>query len=128
MTADLPLGPPGPMRDRLAAAIVSGAKTAGTLLRAEIEAGTPRPVPGERLFVRDSTGAVLAVAETVSVREAALADVDLAHAVAEGLGHTGLEKWTEDHIAYWRRLPCAPAVIDSATPILMWRYRVHSSG
>lgn len=112
------------MRDKLAAAIASGAKTAGTLLLAEIEAGARRPVPGERLLVRDSTGAVVAVVETVTAREAILADVDLEHAAAEGLGHTELGAWTDDHIAYWRRLPCAPAVIDAATPIVMWRYRL----
>lgn len=74
---------PGPLRDRLVAAILAGEKTTTTGLVAEYEhANDPLPVPGLRVVVVDSGGRPVAVIETTSVRVMRLADVDLGHVLA----------------------------------------------
>ena len=93
---------PGPLRDQLVAAIVSGAKTTTTALLADYEhEGEPLPRPGGRQVVIDSAGQPVTVIETVAVRVLRLADVDLAHAVAEGEGDTSVAGWRAGHEAFW---------------------------
>lgn len=81
---DLPVAEfafPGPLRDQLVAAILSGGKTATTGLVADYEhEGEPLPRPGQRAAVVDSAGNRVAVIETTAVRVIRLGDVDLAHA------------------------------------------------
>ena len=58
---------PGPLRDQLVAAIVSGAKTTTTALIADYEhEGEPLPRPGGRQVVIDSAGRPVTVIETVA--------------------------------------------------------------
>lgn len=93
---------PGPLRDELVAAIVSGAKTTTTGLVADYEhEGEPLPRPGERAVVIDSAGEPVTVIETVAVRVIRLADVDLAHALGEGEGYDSVAGWRAAHEGFW---------------------------
>ena len=93
---------PGPLRDRLVAAILDGGKTSTTGLADEYEReGEPLPTPGQRSAVVDSAGKRVAVIEIVDVRVLRLADVTLAHALAEGEGHTTVAEWRAGHEAFW---------------------------
>ena len=93
---------PGPLRDRLVAAILAGDKTTTTSLAAGYEIdGEPLPRPGERAAVLDSAGRRVAVIETTAVRVLRLADVDLAHALAEGEGDTSVAQWRAGHERFW---------------------------
>jgi uncharacterized protein YhfF len=93
---------PGPLRDQLVAAILSGAKTttSGLLIGYEREA-EPLPRPGDRWVVIDSAGEPLALVELVAVRVIRLADVDLGHAVGEGEGFSTVAEWRAAHEAFW---------------------------
>jgi uncharacterized protein YhfF len=93
---------PGPLRDRLVAAILDGAKTATTGLADEYERdGEPLPRAGLRQAVVDSAGNRVAVIEIIAVRVVRLADVDLAHAVGEGEGYTSVAGWRAGHEGFW---------------------------
>jgi uncharacterized protein YhfF len=59
---------PGPMRDRLVAAVVAGEKVAtSSLLLQYADEGEPLPTAGERRVVIDSSGEEVAVVELLSV-------------------------------------------------------------
>src|ERR1700721_3348770 len=69
---------PGPLRDQLVAAILSGAKTTTSGLLAGYERdGEPLPRPGDRWVVIDSAGQPVALLEVVAVRVIRLGDVAL---------------------------------------------------
>src|ERR1700727_1639749 len=93
---------PGPLRDQLVAAILSGAKTttSGLLIGDERARGS-LPQPGDRSVVIDSAGEPVALIEVVAVRVIRLADVDLAHAVGEGEGFGTVAEWRAAHEAFW---------------------------
>src|SRR6185369_14139661 len=75
---------PGPLRDKLVAAILRGEKTSTTGLVAEYEKyGEELPVVGERELMIDSASAGVAVLETTEVRVIPLSEVDLQHALDE---------------------------------------------
>ncbi len=75
---DCEFGFPGPLRDRLVAAVLRGEKTATSslLLEWQLE-DEPLPKAGERQKVIDSAGAPVAVIEIVSVEVIRLADARL---------------------------------------------------
>ncbi|MBM7489088.1 uncharacterized protein YhfF [Micromonospora luteifusca] len=102
---DLPLAEfafPGPLRDSLVAAILSGAKTSTSALLIGYEhANEPLPEAGERSAVVDSAGRRVAVIELIEVRVLRLADVDLQHALAEGEGDESVAQWRAGHEAFW---------------------------
>ena len=102
---DLPVaefGFPGPLRDKLVAAILAGTKTTTTGLAVEYEReGEPLPGPGRRAAVADSAGHRVAVIETAAVRVVRLGDVDLAHALGEGEGYTSVSEWRAAHERFW---------------------------
>jgi uncharacterized protein YhfF len=93
---------PGPLRDQLVAAILSGVKTttSGLLVGYERD-GDPLPHPGDRWVVIDSAGEPVALIEVVAVRVIRLADVDLAHAIGEGEGFGTVAEWRSDHEVFW---------------------------
>lgn len=102
--AVLELGAPGPMRDELMAAVLSGEKTATTCLRVLHElAGRPPPAPGQRATVVDARGRPVAEVEFTAVEHRRLADIDLDVAVAEGEGFTSVAAWRAVHEAFWNR-------------------------
>ncbi|MFJ3203427.1 ASCH domain-containing protein [Streptomyces sp. NPDC086989] len=93
---------PGPVRDMLVAAVLSGAKTSTTGLLTEYEvAGDPLPVVGGRMAVMDSAERPVAVLEVTDVRILPLAEVDLEHVLDEGEGYTSVAEWRDTHERYW---------------------------
>ncbi|MEV4192664.1 ASCH domain-containing protein [Streptomyces toxytricini] len=96
------LGFPGPLRDALVAAVLSGAKTTTTGLLAAYEAeGEPLPAPGDRAVLLDSDERPVAVVEVAEVRVLPLADVDLRHALDEGEGYASVAEWRASHERFW---------------------------
>ncbi|MBQ1010065.1 ASCH domain-containing protein [Micromonospora sp. M51] len=102
---DLPLAEfafPGPLRDKLVGAILSGAKTSTTgLLIGYQRANEPLPTVGQLSAVVDSAGRRVAAIELTDVRVIRLADVDLAHALAEGEGDESVAQWRAGHETFW---------------------------
>lgn len=102
---DLPVAEfafPGPLRDQLVDAILSGGKTTTTALLAGYEhEGETLPRPGLRQAVVDSAGRRVAVIETTAVRLVRLGDVDLAHALGEGEGYSSVAEWRAGHERFW---------------------------
>jgi uncharacterized protein YhfF len=93
---------PGPLRDRLVTAIVTGAKTTTTSLLVEYERGNePLPQAGHVLAVIDSADRRVAAIEITEVRVIRLADVDLRHAVDEGEGDQSVAQWRAGHEGFW---------------------------
>lgn len=95
-------GIPGPLRDRLVAAILSGCKRTTTALLADYETGGESlPEPGAREVVIDSAGAPVCVTEIVAVDVLPLAEVSLEHALAEGEGYGSVAEWRRGHEGFW---------------------------
>jgi uncharacterized protein YhfF len=93
---------PGPLRDQLVAAIISGAKTTTTGLLADYELDAePVPRPSDRQIVIDSAGLPVTLIEVVDVRVVKVGDIDLAHAVGEGEGYTSVAEWRSGHERFW---------------------------
>jgi uncharacterized protein YhfF len=95
-------GFPGPLRDRLVTAILSGAKTATTGLVLEYEReNEPLPKVGQLLAVVDSADQRVAAIELTQVRVIRLAEVDLQHALDEGEGDESVTEWRAGHEKLW---------------------------
>lgn len=93
---------PGPLRDRLVGAILDGSKTTTTGLLVECQRdGEPVPQVGSRQVVLDSDGCAVAVIEIVAAPVARLAEVGLAHAVAEGEGYRSVAAWRAAQEEFW---------------------------
>lgn len=132
--ASLPVGEyafPGPLRDRLVAAILDGTKTATSSLRACYERENESlPRPGEREAVIDSTGSRVCVTENVAVEVMRLAEVTDAHAVDEGEGYVDAAAWRREHERFWRSpafvasLGEPPVTIDDDTEVVCVQFRV----
>jgi uncharacterized protein YhfF len=122
---------PGPLRDRLVAAVLSGAKTTTSALLIGYEAGDePRPEVGMRRVVVDSRDEPVATIEYVDVRVPRLADVDLQHVVDEGEGDESVAQWRAGHEEFWHSAEIRaelgdPAfTVDDDTEILAQRFRL----
>jgi uncharacterized protein YhfF len=102
---DLPrveFGFPGPLRDQLVAAILSGAKTStSSLLLGYERFGEPLPEVGSVAAVVDSADRRVAAIEVTSVRVVRLGDVDLQHAIDEGEGDESVAQWRAGHEGFW---------------------------
>jgi len=93
---------PGPLRDQLVAAILSGEKTSTTGLVADYEReDEPLPEAGQRFAVVDSDNRRVAAIELTEVRVVRLADVDLQHAIDEGEGDRTVAQWRANHEKFW---------------------------
>jgi len=93
---------PGPLRDLLVGAILSGSKTSTSSLELEYQrANEPLPAVGQRSAVLDSAGRRVTVIETTEVRIVRLADIDLRHALDEGEGDESVEQWRSEHEKFW---------------------------
>jgi uncharacterized protein YhfF len=93
---------PGPLRDQLVSAILSGAKTTTSALVVEFEReNEPLPQVGWRLAVVDSEDRRVAAIELTDVRVVRLADVDLRHALDEGEGDESVAQWRSGHESFW---------------------------
>lgn len=129
---DLPrfeLAFPGPLRDRLVAAVLSGAKTATAgLLEEHSRLDEPLPAAGERAVMIDSAGLPAAIVETTAVRVVPLGEVDFAFVAAEGEGHASVAEWRAGHERYWRSDEMREYVgdlrLDDRTPVVAQWFRV----
>ncbi|MET9510612.1 ASCH domain-containing protein [Streptomyces flavidovirens] len=122
---------PGPLRDRLVAAVLSGEKVSTTGLLAEYDAEKEElPPVGEQSVVIDSDGREVAVIELTEVRVLALGDVDLQHALDEGEGHTSVADWRAGHERFWHSEEMREALgdpeftVDDTTVVVAERFRV----
>ncbi|MFI6843256.1 ASCH domain-containing protein [Kitasatospora sp. NBC_00085] len=122
---------PGPLRDQLVAAVLSGAKTSTAGLLADYEhAGDPLPQVGVHSAVIDSDGRVVAVTETTDVRVVPLAEVDLQHALDEGEGYRTVAEWRAGHERFWQSeqmrafLGDPEFTVGDATPVVLERFRL----
>jgi uncharacterized protein YhfF len=122
---------PGPLRDDLVSAVLSGHKVSTTSLRREYEvAGSPLPEPGQRSVVVDSENRLVAVIETTSVEVVRLGDVDVSHAIDEGEGYTSVAEWRAGHEGFWhsdeirRELGDPNFSVNDCTPVVLERFRV----
>ncbi|MBX9426155.1 ASCH domain-containing protein [Streptomyces lateritius] len=98
----LALAFPGPLRDELVAAVLSGAKTSTTGLVVEFEAeGEELPRVGERWALVDSGERRVAVVETTEVRVLPVGEIDLRFAIDEGEGYETVEEWRSSHDRFW---------------------------
>jgi uncharacterized protein YhfF len=124
-------GFPGPLRDRLVAAILSGVKTSTTgLLEEYRREGEQVEEVGVREVVLDSDGRGVAVIETTEVEVKRLGDVDLPFAIDEGEGFETVAQWREAHVAFFTSdemiavLGPPPVTIDDDTLVVCSRFRV----
>ena len=122
---------PGPLRDRLNAAILDGSKTSTTSLVLEYRLeDEPFPQVGRRVVALGSDARPLVVIETTEVGFARLGDVDLQHALDEGEGYASVAEWRVGHEKFWhsdemRRFLGDPAFeVDDDTEALLERFRV----
>lgn len=122
---------PGPLRDQLVAAILSGSKTSTTGLVVDYEhEGEPLPEGGSRSVVIDSDDRPVAVIEVTGVRVVPLARVDLAHVVDEGEGYTSVAEWRAGHERFWHSEEMRTALedpgftVDDATLTVLERFRL----
>jgi uncharacterized protein YhfF len=130
VAAELPraeFGFPGPLRDQLVAAILSGEKTSTTGLfeQYQREGETPGPV-GKRLLVIDSDGRGVAVIEIMESEVKPMGAVDLAFAIDEGEGFKTLDEWWDAHVRFFTspEMEDPPATIDDETLVVCTRFRV----
>jgi len=131
-SCELPLAEfafPGPLRDQLVDAILTGRKTSTTSLAHEYEMnGEALPHCGQRFAIVDSSDRRVAIIEVTSVLVVALGEVDLAHAVDEGEGHTTLAAWRAGHEVFWRSAAMsgepsdATFTVDDTTPVVLERF------
>ncbi|OZF30535.1 ASCH domain-containing protein [Rhodococcus sp. 14-2483-1-2] len=91
---------PGPLRDTLVAAVLTGAKTTTASLLVQY-ADEEMPRVGERGAVVDSAGVVVGVIETTGVDVVALKDVSFQHAFDEGEGYADVAQWRAGHERFW---------------------------
>ena len=126
-------GDPGPLRDELTAAALSGAKTttASLLVDFEIE-GEALPKPGQVDVLVDSAERPVALVETLSCRVTRLADVDDQHAIDEGEGYADAAAFRVAHERYWNsyldvvraKLGDPTFALDDDTPVVLERFRI----
>ena len=122
---------PGPLRERLVAAILSGEKTTTTGLHEEyLREGRPLEEPGQRSLVIDSDGRPVAVIETLEAELRRFVDVDLQFAIDEGEGFETVDAWREAHVRFFTSpemvaaLGDPPVAIDDDTIVVCETFRV----
>ena len=125
------LGMPGPERDALVRAVLSGEKTATSSLLVEWEyEGEALPEAGDRATVVDSSGGPVAVIELTAVDVVRLADVGIEVARAEGEGFAGVDDWRTVHERFWNEhsLPALPdeviSSLDDDTAVVVEHFRL----
>uniref|UniRef100_A0AAU3H1P1 ASCH domain-containing protein n=1 Tax=Streptomyces sp. NBC_01401 TaxID=2903854 RepID=A0AAU3H1P1_9ACTN len=122
---------PGPLRDQLVAAVLSGEKVSTSGLLAEYEAEREElPPVGERSALIDSDGREVAVVELTEVQVLPLGSVGLRHALDEGEGYTSVAGWRAAHEAFWHSEEMREALgdpsftVDDGTMVVVERFRV----
>lgn len=131
---DLPkaeFGFPGPLRDSLVAAILTGEKTSTTgLLEEYSREGSAVEEVGALALVVDSFGHGVAVIETTEVEVKRMGDVGLQFAIDEGEGFETVADWYAAHVRFFtcaemtEALGDPPVAIDDDTLVVCIRFRV----
>jgi uncharacterized protein YhfF len=123
-------GFPGPLRDRLVQAVLSGTKTATSSLLADWERdGEQPPASGELQTVIDSAGIPVAIIEIVGCEVVALGAVDDRVARAEGESYQTAAGWRSEHERFWREevfpeLEGDVPLLDDSTPVVVEWFRL----
>ena len=124
-------GFPGPLRDKLVAAILDGSKTSTTgLLEEYRREGTTVGEAGDRELVIDSDGRGVAVIETTAVEIKPFGAVDLQFAIDEGEGFETVAQWRDAHVRFFTceemtaALGDPPVTIDDETLVVCTRFRL----
>lgn len=95
-------GEPGPLRDKLVKALVSGQKTAtSSLHRHYLDAGEDLPTVGQTELVIDSAGKPVCLLETRRVDVVRAQDVTDDFVRAEGEGFDTWDEWWSAHRNFW---------------------------
>lgn len=116
---------PGPLRDQLVSAVLSGVKTSTSSLLAEYDPGEDDPLPevGQRGVLVDSGHRPVGIVEIAEVRLLPLSQVDLAFAREEGEGYESVASWREAHERYWAE-HAADVTLDDTTIVVTQRFRL----
>ena len=123
------LGSPGPLRDRLVAAVLRGGKTATSSLLIQYEqAGELLPRPGATRLLVDSDEEAVGEVEIVEVDVVRLGEADLQLALDEGEGFASVAAWREAHEEFWRKeilpdLELPEEWLDDDTMVVVERFR-----
>ena len=124
-------GFPGPLRDKLVAAIRDGSKTSTTSMVIEYSVESEvLPQVGQRQIVIDSDGKPAAVIEITAVTRAQLSDVDGQHARDEGEGFESVEEWRRAHEEFWHGdamrayLDDPQFTVNDSTVLVLERFRL----
>lgn len=122
---------PGPVRDQLVAAILSGAKTTTSALLVGYERDNePLPEAGQRQAVLDSHGDRVAAIELTEVSVIRLAEVGTQHARDEGEGFDTVAQWRAGHEEFWHspeiraELGDPGFTVDDDTLVVAQRFRL----
>ena len=122
---------PGPQRDVLVFAVLSGQKVATTSLLLEYElGGEPLPGPGRQSLVVDSSNRPVAVIETTSVSVVRLGDVGARHAADEGENFSSVAEWRAKHEEFWHSDEMRQTVgdptfrVNEDTPVVLERFHL----
>jgi creatinine amidohydrolase len=125
---------PGPLRDRLVAAILSGAKTSTSgLVRFYERENEPLPEVGRQSAVVDSRDRPVAVIELTEVRVVRLAEIDLQHVLDEGEGDETVAQWRAGHETFWHSAEVRAELgepgftVNDDTLVLAQRFRLVST-
>lgn len=127
------LGDPGPMRDRLVAAVQRGEKTATSSLEVFYTIqGLPLPRSGDRSLMVGSGGEPLGTIELTDAAVIRLGDVGDDIAVAEGERFADAAEWRSAHEHYWggfadevrARLGNPDWSLDDDTPVVVEWFRL----
>ena len=93
---------PGPLREELTAAVLTGAKTATTSLAVDFAIdGSILPRVGDRSVIYDSELRPVAVIETTAWTLSTISQVGDELAWAEGEGYRDAAEWRVSHERYW---------------------------
>ena len=122
---------PGPLRDRLVGAVLSGEKTATSSLLIEYEKpGEDLPEIGNRSLVVDSAEQPVCVIEITEVRVLRLDEVDAQFARDEGEGFASVAEWRAAHERFWQSAEMRAALdrpelgVDDETVVVAERFRL----
>jgi uncharacterized protein YhfF len=114
---------PGPLRDQLVAAVLSGAKTSTSSLLDEYTGDDPLPVAGQRYVLVDSDLRAVGLVEVTEVGTLPLNEVDLQFAREEGEGYESVAAWRRAHERFWNAN--APGItVDDSTIVVAERFRL----
>lgn len=110
--------------DALLSLVLAGTKTATSSALRDYESGEEDvPSEGDLSIITDGSGRPQALIQTTSVRTLPFAEVDAAHAAAEGEGDLSLGHWRDVHRRFFERSGGGAPVTDDL-PVVLEEFRV----